>query len=291
MHASKFTWKYLPASPLSEYIDDVRQALGAALPVGLQATLYAVGVAGGDGVDDLFMFGNGEMQIMNDGAGIEAPVALRLRLNGFVQREDARAGSGLNNHAMKVVVEIENAGGFCRTRLHNFIELLVVALQVLHDLGTLRLRQRRGAPSRETLDATDDGIQLAGVFFGERCHYHARFADVLMFQHVALALEPVQGAADGGAAHAHAVGKIAFDDPCSRRQLAVDDQLTYFLECRVQAGAVLGPGGAGFFLSSCHSFEPMDRVKDVSRKRNNKPVTLWLQRLKNNSSRPECRLI
>lgn len=58
-------------------------------PVQLQASATSVarGVALADAGDDFIVFGNGIVELIDDGALILAPVAFHLRLDRPVQRE------------------------------------------------------------------------------------------------------------------------------------------------------------------------------------------------------------
>jgi hypothetical protein len=101
----------LPAAALAEDVDDASEAVTAVFPVSLKSALDAVCIASDDGGDDLVVLGDGEMEVVDDGAGVEPPVALGLRLDGFVKREKAGSGAGLDDGAMEVAVEVEDAGG------------------------------------------------------------------------------------------------------------------------------------------------------------------------------------
>src|ERR1035438_4345671 len=91
----------LPASSLAEYLDDVAEPLRPFEPVGLQARLHPVRIAGMDATDYLVMLRYREVQILDDRAGVQPPIALGLRLNGLVQRGQARSRPILDDQAVE----------------------------------------------------------------------------------------------------------------------------------------------------------------------------------------------
>lgn len=72
----------LPASAFAKDVDNTGEALAAVVPVCLQAPLDAVGIAVCQGPDDVIVFGDGELKVACDRAGIQTPVAFGLRFDG-----------------------------------------------------------------------------------------------------------------------------------------------------------------------------------------------------------------
>ena len=75
----------LPASALAKDIDDMTQAFGALLPVILQASLHCIWVSRNNAFNDALMFLHGGMEVLDNGARIQPPIALRLWFDGIVQ--------------------------------------------------------------------------------------------------------------------------------------------------------------------------------------------------------------
>ena len=90
----------LPAAAFAEYIDDVGKTLAAVFPVEAESFFQAVCVAGNQGLDDgVVLFGRCR-QVVNDGAGVEAPVALGLAtLSGKLVSEPIRPGRAQREYA------------------------------------------------------------------------------------------------------------------------------------------------------------------------------------------------
>src|SRR5271168_3576697 len=98
----------LPASAFAKDIDDASQAFAAVVPVCLQASLDAIGIAVCQSSNDVVVFGDGKLEIADDRAGIQAPVALCLRLDRSVPRAQTRTGAG-DDEPMEVAVYLEDA--------------------------------------------------------------------------------------------------------------------------------------------------------------------------------------
>lgn len=98
----------LPAPSFAKSVDDVAKALVSIFPVDLQSPFRAARVPGQESGDDLVVFIDGEMQVADDGAGVEPPVALHLRLDRFMHPFQARTGSRFQNQQMKRAINLEN---------------------------------------------------------------------------------------------------------------------------------------------------------------------------------------
>jgi hypothetical protein len=68
-----------PASAFSENFDDLCEALAAVLPVSLEASLHAIGVASNNCADHLIVLRHRKVEILDDRAGIQPPIAFCLR--------------------------------------------------------------------------------------------------------------------------------------------------------------------------------------------------------------------
>src|SRR5579884_2888565 len=97
-----------PAPPLSQAVNNVAQTFGAVAPVHAHRQFGSIGVALLQCLENAFVLLHRLPQLFDDGAGIEPPVAFRLRLDGIVQRQQARAGRGFHHPAMKAHVHIED---------------------------------------------------------------------------------------------------------------------------------------------------------------------------------------
>lgn len=179
------------------------------------------------------------MEVVDDGAGIETPIALRLPFDCAVQRGQARPCAPGDDDAVEVAIEIEDAAGALGGGPFDFAEFLVDGGEPRDRREAVFAWQSRGAPAGKAFEATDDGIQLIGVVAGERGDEHAGFADVVLDVHIAFALEPLQRAADGGSTHTEVPSEIAFDDPGAGGQFSVHDQFPDLLKCGPKSRSVL----------------------------------------------------
>lgn len=203
----------LPASALSEDLDNPMQALTAVFPVRLQAAFNAVRIPGRNSGNNLLVLGDRKVQVVNDGTGIETPVSFDLRLDGVMQGQKPRAGRGFDDRAMKASVYIEDSARARGLGIDNIAQLAVKVLQAGRDFVAASLRLQGRSPASQAFDVSDDGIEFAGVFLGEGRNHHARLAHVSVFDHVTFAQQPVQGTSDWSAAHGEVLRQIGFDDP------------------------------------------------------------------------------
>jgi hypothetical protein len=77
----------LPTAPLANRVDNLREPFGAVLPVELNSAFRRVWAAIRNRADDLVVLFDGGTQFIQNGTGVEPPIALRLRLRGFMQFE------------------------------------------------------------------------------------------------------------------------------------------------------------------------------------------------------------
>jgi hypothetical protein len=213
-----------PASAFSENFDDLCEALAAVLPVSLEASLHAIGVASNNCADHLIVLRHRKVEILDDRAGIQPPIAFCLRLDGFVEGQEPGSGAGLDDGSMEVPIKVEDSSGAGRPGGYNFAQLIIEALEASGDLHTLRLGEHCGAPARQAFDVANNRIQLARILLRQGCDDHARLACVLVLDHIAFALQPVKSAAHRSAAHSEVLRQIRFYNPGSRREPAMDDE-------------------------------------------------------------------
>ncbi len=145
-----------PAAAFAEDVDDTGEAGAAIFPVGLEAALDAVWIAGGDTGDNLFVLSHGEVEVVDDGTGVQAPVALGLRFNRFVEGEEARPGAALDDGAMKAAIEIEDSGYPGIFGGEDFAELVVEAFEAAYDFKATRLGELGCAAAGQSFDVADD---------------------------------------------------------------------------------------------------------------------------------------
>lgn len=160
--------RWSPASALSKNVDDTGEPVTAIFPVVLQSELDSIRISCHNRCNNLIVLGNGQVQVVDDGAGIETPVTLRLRFNRLMQRQQAWSGAGFNNGAMEIPIEIEDSGGTGISDCEDLPQLIVKALQASSDFHAAGFRQRGGLPAGETLDMADDRVQFSSVFFSKR---------------------------------------------------------------------------------------------------------------------------
>jgi len=233
----------LPASAFAEDFNDAGEALATVVPVGLERALNAIGVTVGEGADDFVVFGDGKLQVADDRAGIKTPVALCLGLDGSVPCAEARARAG-NGESMEVAIDLEDAALFAVVAF-DIDELLVEGFELLDDLRSFGLRKGGSASSGQTFEASDDRVKLGGVLFCERGDDHAALVRHTVFANVTFLLELVEGGAYGSATDVETAGKVSFDDPGSRGEFSMHDELAELVERSADAGAVDQFGWAG----------------------------------------------
>src|ERR1700723_1613933 len=98
----------LPAASFSEDLDDVAKPFCSLKPVHLEACLDPVRIAGLDCPNDLLVFGNREVKILDDGTGIQPPIAFRLRFDGFVERRHAGSGAVLDDEPVERTIILKD---------------------------------------------------------------------------------------------------------------------------------------------------------------------------------------
>lgn len=165
--------RWSPAPALSKDVDDTSEPVATVFPVGLQSDLDSIRISCHNRCNNLIVLGNGQMQVVDDRAGIETPVALRLRFNRLVQRQQAWSGAGFNDRAMEIPIEIEDSRRTGISDREDVPQLIVKALQASSDFHAAGFRQRGGLPAGETLDMADNRVQFSSVFFGERSNDEA----------------------------------------------------------------------------------------------------------------------
>ena len=153
----------LPTPSFAKDVDDAGETFAAVGPVGLEALFDAIGVAVCQSANDLVVFGDRELEIADDGAGVETPVALSLRLDGFMPRAEAGARAG-DDKPVEVAIDLEDAALFSVVAF-DVRKPLVQGFELLHDLHSLCLGQGGGAACGEAFETADDGVELCGVLF------------------------------------------------------------------------------------------------------------------------------
>src|SRR5580704_2907923 len=92
-----------------------------------------------DRIDDLFVFGDGDVKIIDDRTCIQTPVPLRLWLDCLMQCEQPGARSGFDDRPMKIAVEIKNPHSTGWLGCHNCAQLLIEQPQLSGNLDSLDL--------------------------------------------------------------------------------------------------------------------------------------------------------
>ena len=228
----------IPRSPCSAITRASR--LAALRQLVSTARWAAAGSPAGDGADDRLMLPDRGGQLIDQGADIEPGIALDLGLDGVVQCQQARSTDAIDIPAVEGLVQIEDPGdgdplaGFGG---HGPVQLP----QPAHHLGPLGLGELGGGPRREALEVTDDQHDLAAVLLGERSDHQPLLPSPAVGIDEAFLLEPMQRAADRGAAQAQAVGDHALGDAAAGRELSRHDELAELLVDPPDAvGAVVG---------------------------------------------------
>src|SRR6266702_6061462 len=183
----------LPATALAEYFDDVAEPLRPLEPVDLQARLNPVGIAGMDAANHLFMLRYREVQVLDDGAGIQPPIALGLRLDGFVKRRQTGSSAILDDQAVEGAIVLKNLSRRCVAIFRDHFEAVVELLQLRADILPFRRRQRGNASTGNALKPSNDEVKLVRILLGQRSHDHARLLGVAVLQNVPFAMQQVVG--------------------------------------------------------------------------------------------------
>ena len=123
-----------PAAAFSVDIDDLRKALAAVLPVHIESTLKAIGVSLEKGRDNLLVLAHRKVELAHNRAGVEPPVAFRLRLDGAMQGSEARPRACGENEPMELVIEIENVRPIVAAIARDSAQLFVHPLQLFRQL-------------------------------------------------------------------------------------------------------------------------------------------------------------
>src|ERR1700721_866129 len=117
---------------------------------------------------------------------------------------------------MELPVQIKYPSLLPTTPLPYLQQTFVQLSQLKTYLRPLRTRQRGNATACDTLQVSDDEIELVCVLFCQGGGNHARLADVPVLDDVSLALQPMDGAANRGPPRIHPFGQAAPKHPRSR---------------------------------------------------------------------------
>src|SRR5579864_2215077 len=121
------------------------KTLRAFQPVLFEAGVNSVGICPFHGTDDLLVFFDRDVEVLDDGTRIEAPVTLGLRFNSVVQRREARAGAVLDDEAVKIAIDFEDLTGMAALPTGNRIQPVIERPKLASDLLALGLRKMRHA--------------------------------------------------------------------------------------------------------------------------------------------------
>ena len=83
------------------------KAFRALEPVLLQGNINGIRICRFHGPNDLLVFIDGDVKVLDDRARVEAPVTLSLRLDAAMQRLQPRASAVLDDEAVEVAIDLE----------------------------------------------------------------------------------------------------------------------------------------------------------------------------------------
>src|SRR5207237_6538886 len=89
-------------------IDQAADPFKAGGPVPIEAAAKAVDVALANRLDDVVVFRHRAMQLVDDGARVQTPVAIDLRPDRVVQLDQSPAASGRDDRGVECLVDIEH---------------------------------------------------------------------------------------------------------------------------------------------------------------------------------------
>ena len=156
----------LPTAALAEYFYNVTKSLRPFKPIDLQARLDPVGIPGKDATDHLIMLCYREIQVLDNRAGIQPPIALGLRLNRFVQRGHAGTRTILDYEAVERAIVLKNLSRRSVAIFRNHLKSVVELLQLGAEFLSFRHRQGCDASTGYALKSSDDDVKLIRILFG-----------------------------------------------------------------------------------------------------------------------------
>ena len=108
-----------------------------------------------DGGDDSLVLAYGRGELVEQDRDVESRVALALRLDRTMEREQARTSDLLDEAAVEFEIELEYS---CRVVAFACLdpELPIDLAQPCHEDLSLRHRKRRGHARREPLEVSDE---------------------------------------------------------------------------------------------------------------------------------------
>src|SRR4029078_4657890 len=101
--------------------------------------------------------------VAREHADVHPDVALRLRLERVMQREEPRAGARFDDSTMEPFVSVVQAAVIGRNRAAGLLKLGVQVLEVPHQVSALGDRKLGGTASAHPLERTDDVEQLVDI--------------------------------------------------------------------------------------------------------------------------------
>ena len=94
-------------------------------PVLFESNVNGISICRLHGADDLFMLFHRDVKVLDDGARVQAPVTLGLRLNAAVQRRETRAGAVLDDEAVKIAIDLKDLTGMAALSAGNRIQPVI----------------------------------------------------------------------------------------------------------------------------------------------------------------------
>src|ERR1700754_12062 len=130
------------------------------------------------------MFFDRDMEIFDDGAGIETPVTLGLRFNRFMERGQTGTCSCFNNQAVEVSIQIEDTSCMAASPVRDSKQLVVDDSELGGQLRAQRFSQLGSSAPRDTFKPANDQVELIRIFLRQRGNDHARLADMTLLEDV-----------------------------------------------------------------------------------------------------------
>src|SRR5690242_8134896 len=156
----------VPEASFAELRDHRREARGRIAPVRLDGDLGRARIARRDAANDRVVLLHGRRQLVEKHADVEARVALDLRLDHTVEREEPRSDHPLDVRAVELEVELEDArliAALLGREPEGLVDLAKPADEDAPSIGGKRRGLARGQP----LEVADDEQKLTAVALGK----------------------------------------------------------------------------------------------------------------------------
>src|SRR5947207_66970 len=183
------------------------------------------------------MFADGKTELVDDRARVQTPIALRLRLDGAMDRAQPGTCTGVHDRLMKAHIQVKRAVWIRALGFSEFSKPFIEFAQFLGQGGPRLGLQLRTCAGCKPFQLANDPIELVSIVLRQRRDRQACFISAGRGnKDVAFLLQPVKSSSHGRPADAELVRKVRLDHAAPRRQLPMNNQVSNSPECALANG-------------------------------------------------------